>query len=67
MIDFIEKVAERTGLPVGIKSAIGKRYFWEELALRMKEIRGQTLFRLMVEKGEQVRPPYIFRPCFFAL
>ncbi len=37
MIDFIEMIAARTGLPVGIKSAIGKIDFWEELARRMKE------------------------------
>ena len=35
MIDFIEQIAERTGLPVGIKSAIGDLHFWEELADRM--------------------------------
>jgi len=37
LIDFIELIAERTGLPVGVKSAIGKIGFWEELARRMKE------------------------------
>jgi len=37
MIDFIEKIADRTGLPVGIKSAIGEIEFWEELARRMKK------------------------------
>lgn len=36
MIDFIERIADRTGLPVGIKSAIGKLCFWEELADAMK-------------------------------
>ncbi|MFY9159375.1 FMN-binding glutamate synthase family protein [Aquirufa ecclesiirivi] len=37
MVDFIEKMAEATGLPVGIKSAIGKLEQWEELALYMKK------------------------------
>ena len=37
MIDFIEKIADRTGLPVGIKAAIGKTDFWEELAQKMKK------------------------------
>ncbi len=37
MIDFIERVAEQTGLPVGIKSAIGKLDFWHELAERMAQ------------------------------
>jgi glutamate synthase domain-containing protein 2 len=37
MIDFIEKIADRTGLPVGIKSAIGELEFWSKLADRMLE------------------------------
>lgn len=32
MVDFIESIAEATGLPVGIKSAVGKMEMWEELA-----------------------------------
>ena len=36
LIDFIEKIAERTGLPIGIKSAVGDGLFWEELAEKMK-------------------------------
>lgn len=32
MVDFIEAIAEATGLPVGIKAAIGKLEQWEELA-----------------------------------
>lgn len=32
MLDFVERLAEATGLPVGIKSAIGEHRFWEELA-----------------------------------
>ena len=35
LIDFIETVAERTGLPVGVKSAVGQLEFWEDLARRM--------------------------------
>lgn len=31
MVDFIEAMAEETGLPVGIKSAVGKLNMWEEL------------------------------------
>lgn len=37
LIDFVEKIANRTGIPVGIKSAIGAIGFWETLAKRMKE------------------------------
>ncbi len=36
LIDCIEQIADRTGLPVGIKSAVGELAFWEELAQRMK-------------------------------
>ena len=36
LIDFVEMIAERTGLPVGIKSAVGHLQFWQELADRMK-------------------------------
>lgn len=32
LMEFIEAIAEKTGLPVGIKAAIGKLEQWEELA-----------------------------------
>ena len=32
MVDFIEDIANATGIPVGIKAAIGKLEQWEELA-----------------------------------
>jgi glutamate synthase domain-containing protein 2 len=32
MLDFIEQIAEKTGLPVGIKAAVGDLDFWKELA-----------------------------------
>ncbi|MGY0490114.1 FMN-binding glutamate synthase family protein [Streptomyces sp. WG-D5] len=35
MLDFVELLATETGLPVGIKSAVGEMSFWEELATRM--------------------------------
>ncbi|MBA4608451.1 FMN-binding glutamate synthase family protein [Aeromicrobium sp. Marseille-Q0843] len=31
MLDFVELVADATGLPVGIKSAVGNMEFWDEL------------------------------------
>lgn len=37
MIAFIEEMAEATGLPVGIKSAVGKTEMWTELADMMVE------------------------------
>ena len=36
LIDFIELLATTSGLPIGIKSAIGKLDFWNELAQKMK-------------------------------
>ncbi len=36
LIDFVESIADRTGLPVGIKAAIGETNFWYELAERMR-------------------------------
>lgn len=36
MVNWIEEIAEATGLPVGIKAAIGKTDDWEELADIMK-------------------------------
>jgi glutamate synthase domain-containing protein 2 len=37
MVDFIEQMAETTGLPIGIKSAVGKTDMWEQLADIMVE------------------------------
>jgi len=37
LLDFIEDIAKNTGLPVGIKAAIGKLNEWEELAELMLE------------------------------
>jgi glutamate synthase domain-containing protein 2 len=35
LIAFVERIADATGLPVGIKAAVGQLGFWEELAERM--------------------------------
>lgn len=36
LVDFVESIAEATGLPVGIKSAVGRTDEWYELAAIMK-------------------------------
>lgn len=36
LIEFVEEIAEVTGLPVGIKAAVGKLQFWNELADEMQ-------------------------------
>ena len=51
LLDFIEDIAENTGLPVGIKAAIGKLDQWEELALEMKQ-RGTGPDFISVDGGE---------------
>ena len=51
MVDFIEQIAEATGLPVGIKSAIGQLKQWEELASLMKETNRGPDF-ITVDGGE---------------
>jgi glutamate synthase domain-containing protein 2 len=37
MLDFVELLAEETGLPVGIKSAVGGMDFWDELVEYMAD------------------------------
>jgi glutamate synthase domain-containing protein 2 len=37
LIEFVERIADATGLPVGIKSAVGIHEFWDDLATRMAE------------------------------
>jgi glutamate synthase (ferredoxin) len=36
MLDFVERLADETGLPVGIKSAVGDLTFWHDLAEQMQ-------------------------------
>jgi glutamate synthase domain-containing protein 2 len=40
LVEFIETLAAETGLPVGIKSAVGVDGFWEELTQRMVDSGG---------------------------
>ena len=35
LLDFVESVAAASGLPVGIKSAVGQMWFWQDLARLM--------------------------------
>ncbi|WP_419842159.1 glutamate synthase-related protein [Candidatus Poriferisodalis sp.] len=39
LVDFVEETAAATGLPVGIKSAVGQEAFWTELAQHMATTR----------------------------
>jgi glutamate synthase domain-containing protein 2 len=51
LIDFVELVATGCGVPVGIKSAVGQRAFWVELAQAMVE-RGQGPDFISIDGGE---------------
>ncbi len=51
LVDFVENIADVTGLPVGIKAAIGKLDQWEELALIMKNTNKGPDF-ISVDGGE---------------
>lgn len=51
LIDMVEAIAERTGLPVGIKSAVGQQEFWNELSERMAE-RQQGPDFITIDGGE---------------
>jgi len=51
MLDFVETLAERSGLPIGIKAAVGQMDFWIELADRMsREERGVDF--ITIDGGE---------------
>ncbi|MEF3079520.1 FMN-binding glutamate synthase family protein [Winogradskyella poriferorum] len=51
LVDFVESIAKATGLPVGIKAAIGKLDQWKELAQIMeKENRGPDF--ITIDGGE---------------
>ncbi|MHC4338930.1 MAG: FMN-binding glutamate synthase family protein [Planctomycetota bacterium] len=51
LIDFVERIADASGLPVGIKFAVGQINFFEELAARMRE-RNQGPDFLTIDGGE---------------
>jgi glutamate synthase domain-containing protein 2 len=51
MLDFIEKLADATGLPVGIKSAVGDMEFWHELA-RLIATTGRAPDFITIDGGE---------------
>jgi len=61
MLDFVESLADATGLPVGIKSAVGELDFWTELADRMaSEDRGVDFITLDGGEGGTGAAPFSF-------
>ena len=51
LIDFVETIAGATGLPVGIKSAVGEGDFWTQLARQMASRGGGPDF-ITIDGGE---------------
>ncbi|MEL4504457.1 FMN-binding glutamate synthase family protein [Luteococcus sp. H138] len=61
LLDFVERVAERTGLPVGIKSAVGDLGFWHELADTMSDgSRGVDFITIDGGEGGTGAAPMVF-------
>lgn len=51
MLDFIERLADETGLPVGIKSAVGEERFWHQLAEAVEKT-GRAPDFITIDGGE---------------
>jgi glutamate synthase (ferredoxin) len=51
MLDFVEELAQLTGLPIGIKSAVGESGFWLDLA-RLMATTGRGVDFINIDGGE---------------
>jgi glutamate synthase domain-containing protein 2 len=51
LLEFVERIADATGLPVGVKSAVGETAFWDEMADRMAAT-GRGVDFVTVDGGE---------------
>jgi len=51
LLDFVETLADATGLPVGIKSAVGEGHFWRELTRKMART-GRGVDFVTIDGGE---------------
>ena len=51
LLEFVETLAAATGLPVGIKSAVGEMRFWRDLA-RLADTTGRSVDFVTVDGGE---------------
>ncbi len=51
MLDFVELLADKSGLPIGIKSAVGQMDFWFELASQMSTTNRAVDF-IAIDGGE---------------
>jgi len=61
LLDFVELLAEETGLPVGIKSAVGEMDFWKHLAYQMSTTnRGVDFITIDGGEGGTGAAPLVF-------
>jgi len=61
LLDFVERVADATGLPVGLKSAVGDLGFWHDLADAMQTTgRGPDFITIDGGEGGTGAAPLIF-------
>jgi len=61
LLDFVESIADATGLPVGIKSAVGHEQFWDDLADEMaKGERGVDWIAIDGGEGGTGAAPLVF-------
>jgi glutamate synthase domain-containing protein 2 len=61
MLDFVETVADATGLPVGLKSAVGNLEFWDDLVTQMsQDSRGVDFVNVDGGEGGTGAAPMVF-------
>ncbi len=61
MLDFVEDLAEASGLPIGIKSAVGEMPFWLKLASEMQSgTRGVDFIAIDGGEGGTGAAPFAF-------
>jgi glutamate synthase domain-containing protein 2 len=61
LLDFVELLAEKSGLPVGIKSAVGEQAFWYDLTKAMAESdRGVDFVTIDGGEGGTGAAPLVF-------
>ena len=61
LLDFVEMLADETGLPVGIKSAVGESAFWVQLAEQMSDgSRGVDFITIDGGEGGTGAAPLVF-------
>lgn len=60
MLDFVELVAQETGLPVGIKSAVGQMDFWQDLLAKSGPDRNVDFITIDGGEGGTGAAPLVF-------